>query len=148
MARQQLGTTPSAPADAVRLDTTARASASTTTASLADQATDSVTTISLKKAFTLLSLTVDRACRVRLYSTAAARTADASRAIGVDPAASAGVILDYYANTGAGTYPLSTLVFGANLDVSPSATSYLSVTNRSGSTSTVTVGLSYVPMEF
>jgi hypothetical protein len=63
----------------------ARGNVVLTTPSLAAGAQHSVT-VALGATFDLISLTVSHAARVRLYSTDAARTADAGRAITADPA--------------------------------------------------------------
>jgi hypothetical protein len=126
---------------------TSRATATATTSSLAAGATDSSTTITLGKGYLLYSIQASKPARVRLYTTAAARTADLNRAIGVDPSSSAGVVLDYYA-TGAGTtYSLSPIVSGTNLESSPSTTISMSVTNMDTTTGTVTVTLVWLGVE-
>lgn len=116
----------------------ARATASATSSSLANNSSDSSVTISLATTYRLISITTDRAARVRVYSTTAQRTADLSRAVTVDPAGDAGVVLEFV-STGAHTYSLSPIPVGASLESTPSATIPMTVQNLSGSTSTVTV---------
>lgn len=123
-----------------------RTTASATTSSLAATAEDSTTTIALAVGYRLYSIQTSRPARVRLYATAAAKTADAGRVLGVDPAADAGVVLDYVTpNTS--VHSLSPFVDGANLEASPSSTISMSVTNKDSSTGTVAVTLSYLRTE-
>lgn len=117
----------------------ARASANATTSSLANGASDSSTTITLATSYRLLSVQTSRAARVRLYASTAARTADLSRSVGIDPAADAGVVLEYV-TVNTSTHLLSPLVEGASMETSPVSTIAMTVTNN-GSTGTVTVTL-------
>lgn len=123
-----------------------RATVSKTTASLA-HASSETGTITLAKSGTLIAITVDRACRVQLYATSAARTTDIARAFGVPvPATSQGVIIDYQA-TGAGSFVFKASPGYANGDGAPSTSLYYRITNRSGATSTVAVDLVHVGLE-
>lgn len=123
-----------------------RGSAAATTSSLAPAASDSTTTISLAKAYRLYSIQLSRPARVRLYDTAAHKSADTSRVYGVDPASDAGVILDFYA-TDTAAHTLSPLVDGANLETTPSTVISMTVTNQDSSTGTVTVTVAYLRTE-
>jgi hypothetical protein len=116
-----------------------------TTTSLADAAQADLD-ITGFKAYALLFITTDRAARVRLYVTAATRTADASRAEGVDPAADDGVIAEVI-TTGAETVIISPGAFGFNLESSTTTNIPCRVTNKSGSTSTVQVTLGVLQLE-
>ena len=120
-----------------------RTTASKTTGSLANLAVETGT-VTVAKGYRALYLTVDRACRVRLYTSSAKRTADAGRAPGTDPSGDHGVMLDVVMTAG-GTLTLSPLVDGYT-DDGTSAVPY-SIQNRSGSTSTVAVTLGYVRTE-
>jgi hypothetical protein len=116
-----------------------------TTSSLADAA-EADLDITGFKAYALLTITTDRAARVRLYVTAATRTADASRAEGVDPTSDAGVIAEVI-TTGAETVIISPGAYGFNLESSPTTTIPCRVTNKSGGTSTVQVDLNILQLE-
>jgi hypothetical protein len=98
--------------------------------------------------FVLLKIQVDRACRVELYSTAAFQSADSSRAYNTPPTAGAqnGIICDFGFTTGE-TWVCSPDLLGSNGDSSPADLVYYNITNLSGSTSTVTVTLTIVPLE-
>jgi hypothetical protein len=115
----------------------ARGTVQKTTASLANNATEN-DTVALGKSFLLLKVTADRACRVRLYTTAAYRTADASRPPGTDPTGEHGVIVDLVF-VGAETLDLGPLVLGTCLESSVTTSIPYAIENRSGSTSTVTI---------
>jgi hypothetical protein len=116
-----------------------------TTSSLADAA-EADLDITGFKSYALLAITTDRAARVRLYVSAATRTADASRAEGVDPTSDAGLIAEVI-TTGADTVIISPGAFGFNLEGTPTTTIPCRVTNKSGGTSTVQVDLNILQLE-
>ena len=122
----------------------ARTTATLTTASLADDATED-NTITLKQGYRILKIETDVAARVRVYSSTASRTADASRPIGTDPTGAHGVILDFVTTPSVLEWWLNPAVDGymtTSTDTVPVA-----VTNLSGSTDTVTVTLTWVRSE-
>ena len=100
------------------------------------------------KSYVLLNVVTSHACRVRIYTTAAARTADAGRAEGVVPAVGAGVVADIVA-TGAQSIILAPGIFGHNEESSPSPTSIIpvAITNKNGSTATIIATLSVLQLE-
>ena len=116
-----------------------------TTSSLADAA-EADLDITGFKSYALLAITTDRAARVRLYVTDATRTADASRAEGVDPTSDAGLIAEVI-TTGAETVIISPGAFGFNLEGTPTTTIPCRVTNKSGGASTVQVDLNILQLE-
>lgn len=116
-----------------------------TTSSLADAA-EADLDITGFKSYALLTITTDRAARVRLYVSDATRLADASRAEGVDPTSDAGLIAEVI-TTGAETVIISPGAYGFNLESSPTTTIPCRVTNKSGSTSTVQVDLNILQLE-
>lgn len=122
-----------------------RTTATATTSSLATGAVDSTTKITMQSTYRLLTIQTSKPARVRLYTTPAARTADASRALGTDPDAAAGVALEYV-TADVITYSLSPTVSAANLESTPSDDIPMSVTNN-GSTGTVTVTVTYEQVE-
>jgi|13_taG_2_1085334.scaffolds.fasta_scaffold00005_12 hypothetical protein len=124
--------------------TPTRVSQAVTTSSLPDGFDTDISFADLGASFALYSVTVDRAARVRVYKDVASRTADASRAQGIDPAEGTGVILEYVSNS-ANTIVLSPAVFGF-ID-SGESTMPVRVTNISGSTSTVVVTLTGLKLE-
>ena len=98
------------------------------------------------KSYALLTITTDRAARVRLYVSDATRLADASRAEGVDPTSDAGLIAEVI-TTGADTVIISPGAYGSNLESTPTTTIPCRVTNKSGGTSTVQVDLNILQLE-
>ena len=122
-----------------------RSTATGTTTSLADAA-EADLDITGFKSYLLLTITTDRAARVRLYVSAATRTADANRAEGVDPTSDAGLIAEVI-TTGAETVIISPGAYGFNLESSPTTTIPCRVTNKSGGTSTVQVDLNILQLE-
>lgn len=118
----------------------------TTTGSLANNTTATPNITNALKSYLLFKIQTDRAAWVRVYTSSTARTADASRSIDVDPLPGSGVIAEVI-TTGASTQVLTPAVIGFNDDATPTNTIYLSVTNRSGVTGTVTVTLTALKLE-
>jgi hypothetical protein len=125
---------------------TARAGLTITTGSLASLAAETSSIAMAAHTMALLTIEADRACRVRLYASTAAQTADAGRALGTSPAAGIGVLGEFQF-TGAATIPCSPVAILANDETSPVRTLYYAVQNRSGSTSTVALTLNVIPLE-
>jgi len=103
--------------------------------------------LAIARSFAIIAVSVDRSSRVRLYSTAAQRTADITRGAFSPPPVntSHGVIMDMVLD-GSVTAPLSNFicspeVYGANGDASPTSTIYYTITNNTVSNSTVQITL-------
>lgn len=153
--QRHLGPAPSRPDDLVRFgdlpsstggSAAARALVNATTAVLASGAVDATKTIVLGKAYVLYSIQTSRPARVTLYTSGAARTADATRGAGYDPSSDAGVVLDYITPDTA-THSLSPVVHGANLEAQPIDTISMRVTNLDTAPGTVVVTLNGVKAE-
>lgn len=123
----------------------AEADVTHTTASLANGASEDFT-LAVGKLGVAKILTTDRAAWVRLYRTAAARTADSSRVVTDDPLPGTGVLFDFTTTAGTLTIGCSPPVWLTNGDDPPTSTIYGTVTNL-GSTGTVTVTLTATPVE-
>ena len=97
------------------------------------------------KAYSLVTVETDADAWVRVYTDAAARTADAYRSEGHDPFPGDGVIAE---TRGSGVIRMTPPAFGYNND-SPNIgdTIYTRVTNRSGSTATINVTLTAIRLE-
>lgn len=97
------------------------------------------------KAYSLVTVETDADAWVRVYTDAAARTADAYRSEGQDPFPGDGVIAE---TRGSGVIRMTPPAFGYNND-SPNIgdTIYTRVTNRSGSTATINVTLTAIRLE-
>ncbi len=110
-----------------------------TTSSLADDATAELN-ITGYKAYSLFKIETDAAAWVRVYTDDTSRDADQTRSEGADPSPGSGVIAEVRTTT-AESILITPGIMGFNNDSPRTTTIYLSVTNRSGSTSTVTVTL-------
>lgn len=116
-----------------------------TSGSHANGATENDTGVGFKT-YALLKIATDRAAWVRVYSTVAARTADAGRVRTTDPTPDAGVIAEVI-TTGAETVAFTPGVIGFNNETSPTTDIQIAVTNDSGSTSAVQVTLTLLQLE-
>ena len=123
----------------------ARNSVSVTTASLANAAAGS-STITGWKSYMLLSIQTSAAAWVTVYTSSAARTADASRTITTDPTPGSGVIAEVI-TTGASTQIFSPAVFGFSDESSPSTDIQIKVVNKSGGTTAITITMKLVQLE-
>ena len=123
-----------------------RVSEAETTSSIINGASSSVTYSTLGKSFALQKVTVDKQCWVRIYSDTTARTADASRTQGTDPADGSGVIAEFI-STGAGNteFKITPSIMGW-LDDSETEVP-VAIQNNSGSTGTVQVTIDALKLE-
>ena len=110
-----------------------------TTGSVADNNTTELN-ITGYKAYTLFKITVDTAAWVRVYVDDASRDADLTRSEGQDPTPGSGVIAEVR-TSGAESILTSPGIMGFNNDNPRTDNIYLSVTNRSGNTTPITVTL-------
>jgi hypothetical protein len=122
-----------------------RTTAAATTASIADAATASIS-ITGFKSYMLLKIQTSAAAWVRLYSDTTSRTADVTRTITTDPAPGTGVIAEII-TTGAQTILLTPGVLGFNNELLPTTAIPATVTNRSGTTTAITVTVTLVQLE-
>jgi hypothetical protein len=126
--------------------TLSRGTVSFTSGTLANTAVETGT-VALGMRFDLLRASASAACRLRLYQTAAHRTADAGRAIGVTPVGDHGVIADIYFVPGALDLRLPPLPPGANLEDTPTADIPYSLQNLSGGSAAITINLLRLRLE-
>ena len=124
----------------------ARGDVAGTTASLADAATGNVA-ITGFKSYALLKMVVDQPAWVRIYTDTASRSADASRAEGVDPTPGSGVIAEVITTSAAQTVLISPGTIGFNNEGTPTTSIPIAVTNKSGTTRTITVTLTVLQLE-
>jgi hypothetical protein len=122
-----------------------RTAVSETTGVLATGETTGVS-ITGAKGYILYKIQTSVAAWVRIYTSVDARTNDSSRAEGVDPLPGAGVIAEVI-TTGASTIVMSPGVIGFNDESITSSSIALAVTNKSGSSSLVTVTLTILQIE-
>jgi hypothetical protein len=124
---------------------TSRTTANATTASIANGATGNIT-ITGYKGYALYKIQTSAAAWVKVYVSTAARSSDSSRAEGADPTPGSGVVAEVI-TTGAETILISPGTVGYSNESTPSTDIYCAVTNKSGSTTTITVTLTLVALE-
>ena len=95
----------------------------------------------------MYKVTVAEPAWVSLYVSSAARTADSSRAITMDPTPGSGVIAEVITQSTNETVLFTPAVIGYNDDSTPSTNVYLKVQNRSGSTQSINVELTVTQLE-
>jgi hypothetical protein len=117
------------------------------TDSLASAATDNTKVLSIGKGCLLVKLETDYPAWVRIYSSQAAQTADASRARTTDPTAGAGVLLEVITVAGALAVGLSPAIAAYSLEASPGTTLYITVTNDDTVSRVITVTVTVIPIE-
>jgi hypothetical protein len=123
---------------------------STVTASATSLASGAIaqSTILLARAFTVLSVVCNGALRLRLYSTAAAQTADLNRpnTVPPTPGTNHGVICDLYlaSNTQYPLWNLAPVAPGSNDDNPQTTNVYCSITNLGVITASLTAAITYV----
>ena len=105
-------------------------------------------TITLAKAWVLLSMSVSSAARVRIYATPSAQSADAIRSDGtaLNFETTSGVICDVTVDSPPWTWVMTPTPNGGNGDAPQSSNSYITVDNVSMSSSAYTITLQYVPL--
>ena len=119
---------------------------SATTASIADGAIDNLTFTGAAKGYVLYKIQTTGAAWVRIYTDISSRTADASRAEGIDPAAGAGVVAEVI-TTAAQTILISPGTLGFNNETIAVTEIYAAVTNKTGGNATITVTLTILKIE-
>ena len=122
-----------------------RAALSGASGSLADGASETID-ITGYKSYMLMKIQTSAAAWVRIYTSTAARLADAGRAEGTDPVPGAGVIAEVITTTSE-TILISPGAMGFN-DEGPVTTNIpVRVTNKSGASATITVTLTALELE-
>jgi len=122
-----------------------RTSANIYTGNLAANANSNVTVVGFKT-YALYSIQTSAAAWVTVYSSNAARTADASRSITTDPTPGSGVIAEVI-NTGANTTYLSPGVIGYSSEAVPDSNIQLKVSNTGNVSANITVTLTLLKLE-
>jgi hypothetical protein len=124
-----------------------RTTVSATTASLASNATANLT-VTMAKGYGLYKIAVSTGAWITVYGNIARRNADFTRSITTDPVPGAGVIAEAITTgTTANVTNFTPSVIGYNDDVSVTTNAYIKVYNNSGTTNTVTVTVTYLPLE-
>lgn len=127
---------------------TSRQELSNTTVAIDNNATADLN-IDGYKAYSLFAIETSEASWVRVYTTAESRTADANRSEGNDPGPGSGVIAEVRTFQVGEKVQITPGVIGFNYNAIPTTTIYLSVTNRSGASSplSITVTLTAIKLE-
>jgi hypothetical protein len=130
--------------------TQVRTTATVITAALDNNVTENDDLV-MARTFILQSIMVSAYARVRLYSTAAARTADALRPLGAPTPQGTqnGIIAEVImvSQLGVLSWMMSPAANGCNDDTPAATTIYAATTNLSGANSTITVTFTYLPLE-
>jgi len=119
---------------------------SVATPSIANKATASVTITNAYKGYILYKITVSEAAWVRIYVSESHRSQDANRAQTTDPLPSAGVVAELIA-AAAQTSIVVPGIIGFNNENTPVNSIPIAVTNLSGKTAAISVGLTIVQIE-
>lgn len=143
----------------INLESTGSASPTLSTATISGTVAGGASatgTVAMAKAFMLLGINAGNPVRLRMYSTAAARTADAARSnlYPTTPGTQNGVICDMYLDTSDKytNWMCSPAIFGFNWDGTPPGSTqvtsiYYSITNITGGSLTYSIDLKFVQME-
>ena len=124
-----------------------RVSPVTTTGALLANAIGNIS-ITGYKTYALLAMFVELPAWVRLYTTAAARTADAGRLESVDPSPGSGVIAEVITTASNETVIFTPAILGFNFDTpSTTTTIYAAVKNKSGGLATIQIILNLLQLE-
>lgn len=118
------------------------------TASIADNATHNANTFMGNSGF-LRRITVDRACRVRIYISSSARTNDSSRSFTTAPANYIGLVVDHEF-TAAGSINLTPcpIYNTSEINTYDKLDLYFAITNQSGATAVANVATEYTALEY
>ena len=122
-----------------------RTTVSVTTSSLASGGY-TTSTVTAAKGYALYSIQVSAGAWVTVYTSSTAQTNDTSRSITTDPTPGSGVIAEAITTTATTTY-FTPAVFGFNTDGTISSNMYLKIYNNSGSTTAITVTVTYLKLE-
>jgi hypothetical protein len=99
------------------------------------------------KTYALLGIYVEIPAWVRLYSSAAARTADASRLENQDPQPGAGIIAEVITTSNDQTVLFTPATIGFNAESPVSTTIYASVKNKGTGVATIEIAMSVIQLE-
>lgn len=118
----------------------AREDKTTTSASVSSGSTVTIDFADGYKSYALLNVGITSAAWLRLYTDAAARTADETRVQGTDPAPDAGVIAEVI-STGNTSVRMSPGVIGWNNDGTPGNTIYMRLSNTGATDAGAGIGI-------
>jgi hypothetical protein len=122
-----------------------RSTVTTTTSGLSAN-TSATATVTAAKGYALYSIQVSAGAWVTVYSSSSAQSNDSSRTITTDPTPGSGVIAEAVTTTATTTY-FSPAIHGYNADGSVNTNMYLKIYNNSGSSTAITVTITYLKLE-
>lgn len=125
--------------------TPTRETVSVTTTTLTQNQAISQTVVGAK-GYALYSIQVSAGAWVTVYSSVAARTADATRSVSTDPANGAGILAEII-STSATTQFFTPAVIGYSAESPPNTNIPLKIVNNTGSSTPITVTLTFLPLE-
>jgi len=123
-----------------------RGTAAATTSTVAAGADATLDITNVAKSYGLLKIATSHPAWVVLYISQAARTADSTRSITTDPVPGAGVVAEVI-TTGEQSQVISPMLCGYNDEATPVTTVYAKVRNETTSSNTITVTLTFIPLE-
>jgi len=126
-----------------------RGIASVTTPSLAPNQAITGSIATFGKSYVLLTVETSTDSRIRLYGSASFQNSDLTRSIGVDPVTENGLMVDLVLSGAASLYnfALSPVVNGCNIEPTPTALGYYTITNLSAASASITVNFNRVVLE-
>lgn len=83
----------------------------------------------------------------RLYTDSTSRTNDLTRAVGEDPTPGSGVVAEVITSGISTSQKITPFVIGGNLENPENTTLYVTITNLSGITTTITAELTILKLE-
>lgn len=116
-----------------------------TTGPLASAATINID-VAMSKVATIMVIETTAPAWIRVYQTAAARTADAARLVTQDPISGTGVVGEVLTSAGGLVQALSPTFPFFNNDTIPADVAYLAITNYDPSTQDIGVTIKFLPM--
>lgn len=123
-----------------------RGTAQGTSASLAAGASGNLDITNVAKSYGLLKIATSAAAWVTLYTSQTARTNDSARSATTDPVPGSGVVAEVI-TSGDTTQIISPMLCGYNDESTPVTTVYAKVRNETATATTITVILTFVPLE-
>jgi hypothetical protein len=117
------------------------------TASSIPAGTEETGVVELAPGVKIVRVETSHPARVRLYSTAAKRDADAERELGTDPTGDHGMLLEIATGPTLLAFDLSPQAFGSNQDLPKSSNFYYAIENRDVAGRTITVTLDWQQTE-
>ncbi len=123
-----------------------RTTVSKTTSVLASETSENIDFNYAAKSYGLYSITTNDAAWVTLYTSKAARTADANRVMTMDPVPGSGVIAEIITG-GNFTQWVSPMLLGYNNEATPVNEIYAKVQNKRQTAVAITVTLKIIPLE-